>query len=74
VPFTAAGRAALPVTPRKGIPWIEQGIRAFRATGSLLTMPRWLALQAEALHLANRTSDALEAIKEGEDATTFLHK
>ena len=29
-------------------------------------MPIWLALKAEALHLANRTSEALEAIREAE--------
>ena len=29
-------------------------------------MPYYLALKAEALHLADRTSDALEAIKEAE--------
>ena len=28
--------------------------------------PVWLTLKAEALHLADRTSDALEAIKEAE--------
>ena len=47
-----------------GIPWIEQGIRDFRATGTTPQMPIWLALKAEALHLANRTSEALEAITE----------
>jgi hypothetical protein len=29
-------------------------------------MPIWLALKAEALHLADRTSEALEAIREAE--------
>jgi hypothetical protein len=29
-------------------------------------VPYWLALKAEALHLADRTSEALEAIKEAE--------
>ena len=29
-------------------------------------MPYWLALKAEALHLADRTSEALEAIREAE--------
>ena len=29
-------------------------------------MPLWLALKAEALHLADRTSEAIEAIKEAE--------
>jgi predicted ATPase len=48
----------------EGIPWIEQGIRDFRATGAVLNVPYWLALKAEALHLADRTSDALDAINE----------
>jgi predicted ATPase len=50
----------------EGIPWIEHGIRDFRATGSTLAVPFWLALKAEALHLADRTSEALEAIREAE--------
>jgi tetratricopeptide (TPR) repeat protein len=50
----------------EGIPWIEQGIRDFRATGSVLGLPHHLSLQAEALHLAGRTPEALEAINEGE--------
>jgi tetratricopeptide (TPR) repeat protein len=50
----------------EGIPWIEQGIRDFRATGTTPQMPIWLALKAEALHLADRTSEALEAITEAE--------
>jgi tetratricopeptide (TPR) repeat protein len=50
----------------EGIPWIEQGIRDYRATGTVLTMSYFLGLKAEALHLADRTSEALEAIKEAE--------
>jgi tetratricopeptide (TPR) repeat protein len=50
----------------EGIPWIEQGIRNYRATGSVLGLPYHLAQKAEALHLADRTSEALEAIKEAE--------
>jgi serine/threonine protein kinase len=50
----------------QGISWIERGIRAYRATGSTLIMPFWLALKAEALHLADRTFEALEAITEAE--------
>jgi tetratricopeptide (TPR) repeat protein len=50
----------------EGIPWLEQGIRDFRATGAVLALPVWLAQKAEALHLANRTSEALEAINEAE--------
>jgi tetratricopeptide (TPR) repeat protein len=48
----------------EGIPWIEQGIRGFRATGSVLGLPSHLARKAEALHLADRTSEALETINE----------
>jgi predicted ATPase len=50
----------------EGIPWIEQGIRDFRATGAVLDLPCFLGRKAEALHLADRTSEALEAIKEAE--------
>ena len=57
---SASGNAA------EGIPWIEQGITYFRATGSILALPRDLAKKAEALHLADRTSEALETINEAE--------
>jgi len=50
----------------EGISWIEEGIGNYRATGSMLDMPFLVALKAEALHLADRTSDALEAITEVE--------
>jgi hypothetical protein len=50
------------------IPWIEQRIRDYRATGSMLRMPYFLALKAEALYFADRTSEALEAITEAEGA------
>jgi tetratricopeptide (TPR) repeat protein len=50
----------------EGIPWIEQGIRDFRATGSVLGLPYHLAQKAEALHLADRTPEALEVINEAE--------
>ena len=36
------------------------------AAGTVLGLPHWLALKAEALHLANRTAEALEAIREAE--------
>ena len=49
-----------------GIAWIEDGIREFRATGWLLSLPFYLGLKAEALHLADRTSEALEAIDEAQ--------
>jgi predicted ATPase len=50
----------------EGIPWIEQGIRDILATGAVLNVPHWLTLKAKALHLADRTSDALDAINEAE--------
>jgi len=50
----------------EGITWIEQGIKDLRATGSVLGLPFYLAQKAEALHLADRTSEALEAINEAE--------
>jgi predicted ATPase len=50
----------------EGISLIEDGIGNYRATGSMLDMPFLVALKAEALHLADRTSDALEAITEAE--------
>jgi tetratricopeptide (TPR) repeat protein len=48
----------------EGIAWIEYGLRDFRATGSVLGLPAHLARKAEALYLANRTLEALEAINE----------
>jgi len=53
-------------SPAEGIAWIEDGIRDYRASGSMLRMPYFLALKAEALHLADRTSEALEAVTEAE--------
>jgi hypothetical protein len=50
----------------EGISWIEDGIGNYQATGSILDMPFLVALKAEALHLADRTSDALKAITEAE--------
>ena len=61
-----AGRAAFPVTPPKVFPGIEQGIRDLRATGTVLALAYHLSQKAEALHLAGRTSEALEAINEAE--------
>ena len=48
----------------EGISRIEEGLKDTRATGVMLTVPFLLALKAEALHLANRTAEALEAIGE----------
>ena len=50
----------------EGIAWIEQGIRDYRATGTVLGIPFRLTLKAEALHLADRASEALEAINEAQ--------
>ena len=58
----------------EGIPWIEYGIRDFRASGTVFGLPFWLAVKAEALYLADRTSEALEAINEAESvAERFEH-
>ncbi len=58
-------RSALGETVQ-GISWIEDGIEDWRATGATLSLPYFLALKAEALYLADRTSEALEAINEAE--------
>jgi serine/threonine protein kinase/predicted ATPase len=50
----------------EGLAWIEDAIRDYRATGSMLRMPYFLALKAESLHIADRVSEALEAITEAE--------
>jgi predicted ATPase len=50
----------------EGLSRIEDGIEEWRASGSMWIVPYFLALKAEALHLADRTSEALEAIKEAE--------
>jgi predicted ATPase len=50
----------------EGIALIEQGLRDYRANGSVLAVPQYFGLKAEALHLADRTSEALEAISEAE--------
>jgi predicted ATPase len=50
----------------EGIPWIQDGIEDFRATGSILAVPYYLALKSEALYLAHRTSEPLDAIIEAE--------
>jgi predicted ATPase len=50
----------------EGLAWIEEGIDGWRATGAILIVPYYLALKAEALYLAHRTTEALEAMKEAE--------
>jgi serine/threonine protein kinase/predicted ATPase len=52
--------------PKQGISWIESGMQDWRATGAVLCVPFFLALKAEALFLGDRTSEALEAIKEAD--------
>jgi predicted ATPase len=64
--FFAVGRASASGDPAEGLAWIEDGIEDWRATGITLTIPFSLGLKAEALHLAGRTPEALEAIKEAE--------
>jgi len=50
----------------EGLSWFEDGIKDIRATGSMLWMPYLLALKAESLFIADRTSEALVAIRESE--------
>ncbi|MGA7214519.1 MAG: hypothetical protein WBX20_09950, partial [Terrimicrobiaceae bacterium] len=50
----------------EGVSYIEDGIREYRAPGSMLGMPFYLAVKAEALYLADRASEALGAIREAE--------
>jgi predicted ATPase len=50
----------------EGISRIEQGIRDYVASGSILAMPYYLALKAEALYLADRNCEALTTISEAE--------
>ena len=61
---SAAGNTA------QGISWIQDGMERLRTSGSLLGMLSMLALKAEALHLASRTSEALEAVNEAEALVT----
>ena len=57
---TVSGGAA------EGLSWIEDGIRDHRASGSLLGLPFFLTLKAEALCLADRPCEALEVMEEAE--------
>jgi predicted ATPase len=50
----------------EGLSWIEDGKVDWRATGSKTGVPYLLALKAEALHLADRSFEALEAIREAQ--------
>jgi hypothetical protein len=58
----------------EGLAWIEGGIEDWMATGAILWVSYFLALKAEALYLADRISEALEAINEaGAIAERFDH-
>ena len=46
----------------EGIAWIEQGIKGFRSSGTVTGLPYFLSLKAEALYLAERAPEALDAI------------
>jgi len=50
----------------EGLTLIEDGIRAIRATSGMRNVAYWLAVKAEALHLAARTPEALETIQRAE--------
>jgi serine/threonine protein kinase len=50
----------------EGLSWIEDGIEGWGATGAVLSVPYYLSLKAEALYLAHRTFEALEATSEAE--------
>ena len=48
----------------EGLSWIEGGIEDYRASGSMGWRAYFLSLKAEALHFADRTSEALEILNE----------
>jgi tetratricopeptide (TPR) repeat protein len=58
----------------EGLAWIEGGIEDWMATSAILWMSYFLALKAEALYLADRTSEALEAINEAEAVAERLEE
>jgi hypothetical protein len=60
------GRARSSGDISEGISWIEEGVRDYQATGAIPRVPFFLALKAAALHLADRTSEAFEAIREAQ--------
>jgi hypothetical protein len=49
---------------------IEEAIREWKAPGSTLVVPYWLALKTEALHSAGRLCEALDAVQEAEAHAT----
>jgi serine/threonine protein kinase len=50
----------------EGLAWIEEAIGEWSGLGSMLVVPYWLGLKAEALHFADRLPEALESIREAE--------
>jgi serine/threonine protein kinase len=62
--FTGWARTAAGDTV-EGISWINEGIQDLRTIGAI-QIPSWLLLKADALHLADRTAEALEAIEEAQ--------
>jgi predicted ATPase len=50
----------------QAIAWIEDGIRHYHMVGSIAMTPCWLSVRAEALHRADRSSEAAEAITEAQ--------
>jgi serine/threonine protein kinase/tetratricopeptide (TPR) repeat protein len=63
--FRGWARSALGETA-EGVAWIEQGIKDLWASGLTLDTPSLIAFKAEALYLADRTSEAIEVIREAE--------
>jgi hypothetical protein len=50
----------------EAIAFIQDGIEGYRASGSMLLLPLFLTLKAEASHLLGRIPDALAALREAE--------
>jgi len=61
-----AGRAALQAIKLKASLGSRDGIRDYQATGATVRLPYFLSLKAEALHLADHTIQALEAIRDAQ--------
>src|SRR3984893_14556283 len=51
----------------QGVLSIEHGVEAWRGDGMVIDLSLWLALKAEALHLAGLTFKALETLTEAEE-------